>query len=138
MSRCYYYVMDRVTAGSAEMTWDAEARLATLSFARETSTTGADAIVLVDSLKRWIGTDGTPFGLLGDGGKLRGVDAEYRSVWSTFLRQHREDSYTAFFNMSAVVRIASEMFRIGTGLKLKAFATEQDARAWLRGAGIDA
>jgi hypothetical protein len=120
------------------MTWDPEARLAVLSFSRETTTTGPDAVILVDELSRWIGTEGAPFGLLGDGGNLRGVDAEYRSVWSKFLRQHRDGSHTAFFNMSAVVRIAAEMFRIGTGLKLKAFATEAEARAWLREAGIRA
>lgn len=125
-------------AGSAEMTWDPMGRLAVLSFARETTTTGPDAVILVNALSQWIGTEGKPFGLLGDGGKLRGVDAEYRSVWSRFLRQHRDDSYTAFFNMNAVIRIAAEMFRIGTGLKLRAFATEEDARAWLRGAGIGA
>lgn len=137
-ARCYNYDMERVTVGSAEMTWDPEARLAVLSFARETTTTGPDATALVDALSRWIGADGRPFGLLGDGGKLRGVDAEYRSVWSRFLRQHKADSYTAFFNMSAVIRIAAEMFRIGTGLRLKAFATEEEARSWLRGVGIDA
>jgi hypothetical protein len=130
--------MERVIVGAAEMTWDPEARLAVLGFSRETTTTGADAIVLVDALSGWIGTTGKPFGLLGDGGRLRGVDAEYRSVWSRFLRQHRQDSYTAFFNMSAMVRIAADMFRIGTGLRLKAFATEPEARAWLRGVGIRA
>jgi hypothetical protein len=130
--------VERVVAGSAEMTWDPMGRLAVLSFARETTTTGPDAVILVNALSQWIGTEGKPFGLLGDGGKLRGVDAEYRSVWSRFLRQHRDDSYTAFFNMNAVIRIAAEMFRIGTGLKLRAFATEEDARAWLRGAGIGA
>jgi hypothetical protein len=130
--------MEKITAGSAEMTWDPDARLAVLSFVRETTTTGPDAVALVDALSRWIGSEGEPFGLLGDGGRLRGVNAEYRSVWSKFLRLHRDDSYTAFFNMSAVVRIAAEMFRIGTGLRLKAFASEAEARAWLRGSGIGA
>jgi hypothetical protein len=136
--RWYYLRVEKVTVGSAEMTWDPDARLAVLGFARETTTTGPDAVALVDALSRWIGTEGQPFGLLGDGGRLRGVNAEYRSVWSKFLRDHREDSHAAFFNMSAIVRIAAEMFRIGTGLKLKAFATEEEARAWLRGAGIGA
>ena len=120
------------------MTWDPDARLAVLRFARETTTTGPNAVVLVDALSRWIGTEGKAFGLLGDGGKLRGVDAEYRAVWSKFMGRHRADSFVAFFNMSAIVRIAAEMFRIGTGLHLKAFATEEDARKWLREVGIGA
>lgn len=124
--------------GAIEMTWDPDSRLATIRFVRDTRATGKDAVVLVDALTGWIGTEGRPFGLLGDGGKLSGLDAEYRSVWGSFLRQHRDDSHTAFFNMNAIVRIAAEMFRIGTGLHLKAFANEGDARAWLRVNGIGA
>jgi hypothetical protein len=120
------------------MTWDPETRLAIIRFERETQATGRDARVLVEALTGWLGTDGRPFGLLGDGGKLSGLDAEYRSVWGNFLRRHRQDCYTAFFNMNAVVRIAAEMFRIGTGLRLKAFAHEAEARAWLREMGIPA
>jgi len=40
--------------------------------------------------------------------------------------------------MNPVVRIAAEMFRLGTGLRLKAFATEAEARAWLQEMGIPA
>ena len=130
--------MERVTTGPIEMTWDPDSRLAEISFERETRATGKDAIVLVDALTGWIGAEGTPFGLLGNGGKLSGLDAEYRSVWGRFLRQHRNDSIIAFFNMNAVVRIAAEMFRLGTGLRLKAFAGETEARAWLRDNGIPA
>lgn len=130
--------MEKVTAGPAELTWDPEARLAVLRFSRMATPTGRDAVVLADALKGWVGETREPFGLLGDGGRLRGVDAEYRAVWSQFLRQHREYAYAAFFNMSAVVRIAAEMFRLGTGLHLKAFASEAEARSWLRGAGIGA
>jgi hypothetical protein len=130
--------MERVTTGPIEMTWDPEARLAVIRFERATHATGKDAVVMVDAMTRWIGTDGKPFGLLGDGGKLSGLDAEYRSVWGRFLRHHRGDSHTAFFNMNPIVRIAAEMFRIGTGLRLKAFAGEADARAWLRDNGIPA
>jgi hypothetical protein len=130
--------MEKVATGAIEMTWDPEARLAVIRFERATQATGRDAVVLVGALTDWIGTEGKPFGLLGDGGRLSGLDAEYRSVWGGFLRRHREDSSVAFFNMNAVVRIAAEMFRIGTGLRLKAFANEAEARAWLRDNGIAA
>jgi hypothetical protein len=130
--------VELVTTEAIEMRWDAEARLAIIRFERETQATGKDAVVLVDALTGWIGTEGEPFGLLGDGGRLSGLDAEYRSVWGKFLRQHRVDSRVAFFNMNAIVRIAAEMFRIGTGLQLKAFAGEVEARAWLRENGIAA
>jgi hypothetical protein len=130
--------MDKITSGTIEMTWDSESRLALLRFERETRATGKDAVVLVNALTRWIGTDRKPFGLLGDGGRLGGVDAEYRSVWGKFFRQHRDDSYIAFFDMGPIIRIAAEMFGIGAGLRLKAFADEAQARAWLREMGIAA
>lgn len=78
--------MDKITAGSIEMTRDAEARLAFMHFESETRATGKDAIALVDTLTPWIGMDGKSFGLLGDGGILAGVDAEYRSVWGKFFQ----------------------------------------------------
>jgi hypothetical protein len=130
--------VETVTSGAIQMTWEAGPRLAVIRFERETQATGEDARMMVEALTRWIGTDGKPFGLLGDGGRLSGLDAEYRSRWGSFLRQHRADCFTAFFNMNPVVRIAAEMFRLGTGLRLKAFATEPEARAWLREMGIPA
>jgi hypothetical protein len=131
-------VLEKTTVGSIEMDWHADTRLAVLRFTREAHPSGKEAVALVEALTRWIGTDGRTFGLLGDGEKLSGVDAEYRSVWGTFFRQHRRESYIAFFNMKPVIRIAAEMFRIGTGVQLKAFADETDARSWLRQKGIPA
>lgn len=128
----------KMTAGTIEMEWQADSRLATLRFTHETQATGKEAAALVEALTGWIGTEGVAFGLLGDGGKLTGADAEYRSVWGAFFRKHRADSYIAFFNMKPVVRIAAEMFRIGTGVQLKAFADEGAARSWLRAKGIAA
>jgi hypothetical protein len=130
--------MDKIASGSIEMTWDSESRLAFIQFESETRATGEDAVVLIDALTRWIGTDGKPFGLMGDGGRLAHVDAEYRSLWGKFFRQHHEDSYIAFFNMSPLIRIAAEMFGIGMRLQLKAFAEEAQARSWLREKGIAA
>jgi hypothetical protein len=130
--------IEKASSGAAEMTWDPRSRLATIRFERSTRATGDDARTLVGSLTRWIGTDSRPFGLLGDGARLSGVDAEYRSVWAEFFRHHRDDSYVAFFNMNPVIRIAAEMFRIGTGLRIKAFAGEEAARSWLRDMGIAA
>lgn len=130
--------MDKVTVGAIEMTWDSESRLALLRFERETHGTGKDAENLIEALARWVGSDGKPFALLGDGSKLTRVDAAYRSSWSKFLQHHRADCCVAFFNMNPVIRIAAEMFRIGTGLRLKMFAREEEARSWLRGMGIAA
>ncbi|MGH2491911.1 MAG: STAS/SEC14 domain-containing protein [Candidatus Limnocylindria bacterium] len=130
--------MLNVTGDTYEMTWDRASRLATLRFSADTRATGHDAATLIDALTTWIADDPRPFALLGDGGRLKGVDAEYRSRWNRFLRQHKDRCFIAFFNMGALIRIAAEMFRIGSGLQLKAFADEESARAWLRGVGIAA
>jgi hypothetical protein len=128
----------KITSGAMEMTWDPGQHLAEVHFTAETNATGEDAAVLVEALRRWIGTDAEPFGLLGDGAGLRNLDAQYRSVWGDFLRQHREEVCVAFFNLGPVTRIAADLFRIGTGLRLKTFAQEDEARSWLRGMGIAA
>jgi hypothetical protein len=130
--------MEKVTAGDIHMTWDSESRLAVLRFERASHGTGKDAETLIGALARWVGTDGKPFALLGDGSKLAGVDAAYRSLWGKFLLQHRGHCYVAFFSMNPVVRIAAEMFRIGTGLQVRLFAREEEARSWLQGMGIAA
>ena len=130
--------MNKITSGTIEMAWNSETRLAFMRFESDTRTTGKDAVVLIDALTRWIGTDNTPFGLLGDGGRLAGLDAEYRSLWGKFFQQHREACYIAFFNMGPIIRIAAEMFRVGTGVRMKAFADEIEARSWLRAMGIEA
>jgi hypothetical protein len=130
--------MLNVTGNTYEMTWDPASRVATLRFSADTHGTGKDAVALIDALTAWIADDPRPFALLGDGGRLKGVDAEYRSRWNRFLRQHRDRCFIAFFNMSALLRIAADMFRIGSGLRLKAFADEESARAWLRRVGIAA
>lgn len=130
--------MDKIRSGTIELTWDPESGLAVIRFERETRATGKDAVVLVDAMERWVGAERKSFGLLGDGSRLAGVDAEYRSVWGKFFRQHRKEAYIAFFNMGPVIRVAAEMFRIGTGVRMKAFADERGARAWLREMGIAA
>jgi len=130
--------MEKVSRGNIEMSWDPEARLAFLSFKEKTRATGPDAEALVSALTVWIGSEGKPFGLLGDGSKLGAVDAEYRAIWGQFFRKHRDDSFIAFFNMNAIVRVAADMFGIGIGLRLKGFAREQEARDWLRKNGIPA
>lgn len=120
------------------MTWDPAVRLATITFSADTHASGDDARVLVGALERWIGREPRPFGLLGDGGRLRGVDAEYRSVWAAFLGRHRASCHIAFFNMAPVIRVAANMFGIGARLRLRAFSRESHARAWFRRQGIPA
>lgn len=128
--------METLNTGAIQLTWDPATRLALIRFERDTKATGRDAQALVAALERFVASEPKPFGLLGDGGRLSSMDADFRATWSRFLREHRDDCYVAFFNQSAIVRISAEMFRLGTGLRLKSFAGEDEARAWLREMGI--
>lgn len=130
--------MLNVAGKTFQMTWDPPSRLAVLRFGTDTHATGDDAAKLVEALSTWVGTEPMPFALLGDGARLKGVDAEYRSLWTRFLRQRRDHCFVAFFNMGPLIRIAAEMFRLGSGVRVKAFADEEQARAWLRSNGITA
>lgn len=118
------------------MTWDPGARLAHILFTAPTEARGEDAALLVAAISDWVGTEGRPFGILGDGGKLGRLDAAYRATWGRFFKDHRRDSHLAFYNMTPLVRVVAEMFRIGTGLDMRAFATEEEARSWLKPKGI--
>jgi hypothetical protein len=131
--------VEKVTSRGIALTWDLETRVAVLRFEHETRATGQDARVLVDAFRGWIGTGGEPFALLGDGDKLASIDAEYRSLWANFLIENRDRVHIAFFNMNPLIRIAADMFRLGTGLNIRAFGeNEEEARSWLRQQGIPA
>ena len=127
-----------LAVGTMRLAWDPATRVATLQFLEETRGTGDHAVPLIAALSRWIGAGREPFALLGDGAGLAAVDAGYRSQWGAFFREHRDHAFIAFFHMGPLIRVAAEMFRLGTGTRLKAFATEVEARSWLRGMGIAA
>lgn len=54
------------------------------------------------------------------------------------LKQHRKECYLVFFNVTPLMRIAVDMFRMGTGLQVKTHVDEREARARLRQKGIPA
>ena len=130
--------MDAVRHEQAEMTWDSDSRLAFLTFAPGTRGTRELGAALVSELRRDVGSGGDPFGLLVDAANLVAVDAEFRAIWGSFFRDHRQDGYGALFNVSPVIRVATEMFALGIRVPVRPFADEADARGWLRSVGISA
>jgi hypothetical protein len=121
-----------------EMSWNAESRVATVRFGSEATLTGAEATTMVSSLAGWIGKDAEPFGLVADVRGVGATNAEYRSITRVFFAQHRETALVAAFNASAAIRIVAELFRVATGIQLKAFTSEVEARRWLCTRGIAA
>jgi hypothetical protein len=125
-------------SGQSGIVWSPESRLAVLRFAPGISLGAAEAALLVDSLTGWIGGDDRPFGLLADTKGVRGTDAEYRARTRDFFKQHRARGFVAVVNMGAVIRVVADMFRLATGIQLRGFPDEAQARAWLRERGIAA
>ena len=122
--------------GPTRIVWSPESRLAELRFASGITLGAGEAALLVDSLTDWIGADGRLFGLLADTKGVRGTDAEYRAKTRDFFKQYRDEVFVAVVNMGTVIRIVADMFRLATGIQLKGFADEGQARAWLREKGI--
>jgi hypothetical protein len=133
-----YAPVERLVVRTISMTWDPASRLAHITFTAPTEARGEDAQALVDALSKLTGEGGQPFGVLGDGGKLAKMDAGFRATWSRFFKAHRNDVHVAFYNQGPLIRVSADMFRIGTGVDLKSFATEREARVWLRQRGIPA
>lgn len=107
-----------------------------IRYAPDTKLVGTDASVLIDAWTGWIGTEGYRFGVLADAKGVRGTDAEYRSKAGAFFKGQRDAACIALTNMGPIIRIVTEMLRIGTGIRLKAFADEAAARVWLGEEGI--
>jgi hypothetical protein len=120
------------------ISWDADSMLAHVRYVEGASLQGADGVFLVDALRTWVGSSQEPFAVLADGTGLRATNGDYRAHASRFFREHRERACIALVNLGPVIHIVVEMFRIGTGIALKEFGTEADARAWLRQRGIRA
>jgi hypothetical protein len=129
---------DVVLHGSLELTWHPRARLAVLRVLSETNLSGEHAQALVGALGRWIGASAAPFAVLADVKGVSGTDADYRATTARFFREHRDKAFIALFHLGPLIGMVAETFRIGIGLRLRAFPDEDAARAWLREQGIAA
>jgi hypothetical protein len=128
--------MVRVTSPSTEMVWSASERLARVRYTHGVTLRAKDGDFLVEALRGWIGAAEEPFAVLADAAGLLGTDADYRTKASGFFRQHRKTAFVAIINLGPVIQVVVELFRLGTGIQLKTFATDAAARSWLRTKGV--
>jgi hypothetical protein len=127
-----------VTTKSARIVWEPTSRVAVIHYSDGADLVASDGVDLVETLTNWIGTTTDPFGVLADTTGLHGTDGEYRAKAGSFFRHHRGTAFIALIKPGPVIQIVAELFRIGTGVQLKVFATEDAARSWLRTKGIAA
>jgi hypothetical protein len=130
--------LPRVASEAMSITWHPASRLAVLQFQPGIELGAMEGALLVETLTSWIGAEGKRFGVLANMTGVRGSDSAYRVKIRDFFKRHRDSAYVAATHMGPVVRVVTEMFRLGTGVQLKGFAGEGEARAWLRSHGIAA
>ncbi len=121
-----------IKAGAFDITWDPASRVATLTCAPGTSLGGADGVALVAALKTWVDGDTAPYAVLVDAAGIGRTEPELRAVVRAFFTAHRARLRIALYNLTPLLRVTAEMFRIGARVNLRPFATESDARSWLR------
>jgi hypothetical protein len=130
--------MVKFTSASTEIIWSPEQRVAGVCYTADATLTSKDGDFLIEALKGWIGANGESFAVLANATGLRGTDAAYRAKASGFFRQHRDTAFIALINLGPVIHIVVELFRVGTGIQLKTFASEAQARSWLQTKGFAA
>lgn len=124
--------METVTNNSSSITWDDQERVALVRYKPGATLGVEDGNFLASTLAKWVGDDDAPFGVVADAKDLRATTGEYRAVASSFFRKHRTRAAIAMLNLGSYIAIVVELFRIGTGIRLKAFSDERAARVWLR------
>jgi hypothetical protein len=118
--------------GAAQLTWEPEARRATLRFVDEAASAGrAEAEQLTSDLDAWLAGSRDPFQMLVDCSEMATIDAGWRQRWADFFTEHRDRATLAWFNANPEVALIVTMFRKGTGVVGEVFADEADARAYL-------
>lgn len=135
--------MDRLERNGIELTWDPETRLAVFRFSQEnTAARGEDARAFLEAVREWTQPPEVRWGMLVDCSQLSNVDAGWRSEFSSHFKHERNRAAVAWFNANALVRTMVLMFvtamRLAGPFRGKAFATEEEARSWLRNLGIKA
>jgi hypothetical protein len=121
-----------VREGPVQLSWDADARLATLRFIAPGVGGRDEAERIVGQLETWIDEgDGGAFRLLVDCSSMVDVDAAWRNIWGDFFKRVRDRGTVGWFNASARIRLVIIMFQKGTGVTGAAFETEAEARAYL-------
>ncbi|MEX1176817.1 MAG: hypothetical protein WEB09_00010 [Nitriliruptor sp.] len=123
----------RSQLGAAELIWDPRERAGLLRFVDEGAAAGGpEAEQLTQDFQRWLAEQpAAPFTVLVDCTEIAAVDAGWRQGWADFFIEHREHARLAWFNASPEIALIVTMFRKGTGVAGEAFATEDEARAYL-------
>jgi hypothetical protein len=128
--------MDTIAHATFSITWDPKERFATMLLCG-TDLGGEDARAIIEALQERIATGGGwgagHIRVLGSATDVVTTSAPWRALWARFFREHARTMSMAIVVGSPINRIMIHMYAIGTGTRVKAFAREEEARAWLLG-----
>jgi hypothetical protein len=130
--------LDRLKTASLDMTWDPVARVCVSRVTPGANLGREDGETLVGAVDRWSSGSPARFAVLADGGGGHQTDRAYRATLSRYFRRRIDVATIAFFGLGTVLQVVVEMLRIATGMHLRVFSTEAEARAWLREEGFAA
>jgi len=114
-----------------KLVWHPDQRLCELLPYPDSVLDGATAAAVAHAMDGFLGAQRLPFLILAEASNVRAMDAGYRAEMGRFLRARRDHSRLAFYGASAIIRVGADMFRVGTGMQMKGFAKEAEARQWL-------
>ena len=131
-----------VDVSGIELTWWPSSRLARMAFSEHNQAPdGGDARLVSAQLEKWVAGD-EPWGFLVDCSSIETAQAGWRNRFSKFFNEHRASSRIAWYDASPHMLVVIRMF--ATGLRASGpligepFATEDEARAFLRAQGVPA
>lgn len=88
-----------------------------------------EARACIGAIRAWAGEG--PFRLLVDCRNIRDTQAAWRRAFADLAREPGRDVRFAWYNMSPLIRVTVSMFLRASGIPGRAFATEEEARAWV-------
>jgi hypothetical protein len=131
-------LLERVKTASLDMTWDPATRVCVARVTPGAELGREDGETLCGAVERWVSDDPTRFAVLADGGGGHQTDRYYRAKLSRYFRKRIDIAHVAFCGLGPVLSVIVEMLRVATGMKLRVFKSEEEARAWLREQGFSA
>jgi hypothetical protein len=124
--------MERVEQSGVVMTWDPVERLIFLEYTRGSRPGDEDARAWTAIFDRWVGpSTAGPFRVLVDNLHAKDVTPGWRSVWADYLKGHKKRMKIACYNLDTRTRVIVLLIAKASGIDIRGFASEADARRWI-------
>lgn len=121
--------MPRLAADGLEMDWSPAQRLLTFVHGPGCVCSGENAHRFSAAMREWVGDE--PFVVLVDAAGAEAITREWRSVWARAFSDHKERSRVGIYHATTAGRLVISLWSFVSGVEVRFFADEAQARAWL-------